>query len=228
MTQDTSSTGLRLLLIVLGFWVVMRAVNKDASHRTLVDYILGQGGGNPGTIPTETLTAGSIAPAGVAGLSPAVTPPAKLNRSGQANPVPGATGSRLDQGFDVTSTLFESPFPGTVVASEQNDPGWKGGGYVAIRSAANPREVVYEAEGLSPVVTLGQHVAAGQLVATPVSNPYNNIVGNAEIGLADPNTPTRPLAQVVRNPGQEVLGFYNWIRSLGGPLATSTSNAGHP
>jgi hypothetical protein len=245
MTETDNSTGLRLLLIVLGFWVVMRAVNKDSSGRTLVNYLTGSSGSSTGLLPTGAAgTAAATVPATgrqvAAGAAAAGSGAAALGQGAAAgvagllagvtgtstNPVPGATASRLDQGLDVTSKAFESPFAGTVVASEQHDSGWQGGGYVAIQEQGNPQEVVYEAEGLAPVVRQGQPVNAGQVVATPVASPYNNIVGNAEIGLANPASPTQPLAQVVSNPAAEVLGFYQWIRSLGGPVATSTGNAG--
>jgi hypothetical protein len=75
-------------------------------------------------------------------------------------------------------------------------------------------------------VQVGQTVTAGQQVATPRANPYNGIVGNFEIGRANPASPGQPLAQVVSNPGQMVQEFYSWLKGLGGPTATSTSNAG--
>lgn len=142
------------------------------------------------------------------------------------NPVPGATGSRLDQGFDGTAQTFLAPFNGTVVYSQASDPGWNGGGYVAIQAARDPNTVFFAAEGLTPTVQMGQTVSVGQQIATPRPSPYNGIPGNFEIGRANPASPGQPLAQVIANPAQMVLGFYNWITSLGGPTASSTSNAG--
>jgi murein DD-endopeptidase MepM/ murein hydrolase activator NlpD len=142
------------------------------------------------------------------------------------NPIPGASGGRLDQGMDGTSQTFLAPFNGKVVFSEANDPGWKGGGYVAIQSAQDPNTVYYAAEGLTPTVQVGQTVTAGQQIATPRANPYNGIVGNFEIGRANPASPGQPLAQAISNPAQMVFEFYHWLKGLGGPNATSTSNAG--
>lgn len=142
------------------------------------------------------------------------------------NPVPGATGSRLDQGMDGTSSTFLSPWAGKVVYSSSNDPGWAGGGYVAVQSSADPSKVFYAAEGLTPTVQVGQTVAAGQKIADPATNPYNGIVGNFEIGLANPSSPGQPLAQVISNASAMVLTFYHWLRQLGGPQATSTGLAG--
>jgi biotin carboxyl carrier protein len=143
------------------------------------------------------------------------------------NPVPGATGSRLDQGFDGTTKSFVAPFSGTVVYSSANDPGWAGGGYVAIKSATDPSKVFFAAEGLLPTVKVGDTVSPGQTIAHPATNPYNGIEGNFEIGWANPSSPGQPLAQVASDPKQVALDFYSWVRSLGGPTATSTSNAGY-
>lgn len=210
--MSDGTAGVRLLLVVLGFWIVMRSVNKDAGGQTLIDHILGQSGGANQTLSSSSSASSSSA---------------KLNAKGQVNPVPGATGSRLDQGFDLTGKSFLAPFTGKVVASVISDPGWQGGGYVAVQNAANPSQVVYFAEGLTPVVQKGQTVRAGQVIGTPAVNPYNAIIGNIETGPANPKNPLQPLAQVVSNPRSVVLAFYNWLRSLGAPAATSTSLAGH-
>ncbi len=188
--------------------------------------------GKPGAIArtgTQLATTG-VAGAGAAAVNAATgatSSSAIPNAAGDVNPVPGATGSRLDQGFDVTSQKFLAPFNGTVVYSTPSDPGWQGGGYVAIENALDPSNVIYFAEGLLPTVTVGQKVAAGQQIATPRSNPYNGIVGNIEFGPANPAAPEQPLAQVVGDAAAVVNQFYAWVRGLGGPAATSTSNAGH-
>lgn len=143
------------------------------------------------------------------------------------DPLPGAVGSRLDQGIDGTGSTFLSPWAGKVVWSTPSDPGWDGGGYVAIQSSQNPSFVYYVAEGITPIVHLGEEVTAGQRIAQPVSNPYNGIVGNFEAGRANPAAPQQPLAQVVSDPATMVLEFYHWLLDLGGPHATSTSLAGH-
>lgn len=150
------------------------------------------------------------------------------NAAGEVNPVPGATGGRLDQGFDVTGNKFVSPFPGRVVVSNVSDPGWKGGGYVAIQSAASHSKVIYFAEGIRPTVKVGQTVQAGQDIGVPVSNPYNGIRGNIEFGPANPANPSQPLAQVTSAKASTVMQFYVWVRALGAPAATSTGNAGYP
>ncbi len=185
---------------------------------------IGHGGSGGSGAGSGSGSAGSGSGASAAPSGP-ITNDANLGPT--TNPVPGATGSRLDQGLDGTTQKFVSPFNGKVVYSSANDSGWKGGGYVAIQSDKDPNNVFYAAEGLTPTVQVGQHVSAGQQIATPRPNPYNGINGNFEIGRANPKSPGQPLAQVVSNPQQEVMDFYNWIKSLGGPTATSTSDAGH-
>ncbi len=142
------------------------------------------------------------------------------------NPLPGATGSRLDQGIDATGHDFPSPWHGIVEYATAHDPGWAGGGYVAVRSSENPDKVYYLAEGVIPIVKKGDTVNAGQKLAYPVANPYNGIIGNVEAGLANPHNVRQPLAQVVSDAKGMVEGFYGWLEALGGPKATSTAMAG--
>jgi biotin carboxyl carrier protein len=205
-----SNTGIRLLALVLGFWLIMRTINRDATGKTLLNHL------GIGTVGASALTQSLAQPSAV------------VNPQGQTNPFPGAVGSRLDQGFDLTAKQLLAPFAGTVVASNPTDPGWAGGGYLAIRSATNPQQVIYMAEGLAPVVQVGQTVQAGEVVAQPAINPYNGISGNIESGWANPGNPNQPDAQVAQNKPSIAESFYNWLRGLGGPAATSTANAGYP
>lgn len=143
------------------------------------------------------------------------------------NPTPGLQTSRLDQGIDGTGTTFLAPWDGKVVVSNAHSTGWDGGGYIAIQSTQNPSFVYYVAEGVSPIVRLGQMVTAGQKIAVPVTNPYNGIVGNIEQGRANPANPGNPLAQSVSDAAGMVFDFYHWFLSLGGAPSTDTSSAGH-
>lgn len=135
--------------------------------------------------------------------------------------------SRLDQGIDLTASGFYSPVNGKVVFSEQIDPGWKGGGYIAIQDSSNPGLVYYFAEGIAPTVFQGETVIKGQPIGAPVTNPYNFTVGNIEFGRANPASPGQPLAQVISDPAAMVMAMYNWLRSLGVPPARDLSNAGY-
>lgn len=186
--------------------------------------------------PTPTPGADAAAAAGDTSSAGAAATPTNATPSAAAwspdkggfivNPVPGSVGSRLDQGFDVTGRRFLAPFAGTVVAATPSDPGWAGGGLVAIANALDPAQIVYFAEGLAPSVSVGQTVTAGESIATPATNPYNGILGNIEFGPANPANPSQPLAQVVSDARALVENFYAHVRSIGGPKATSTSLAG--
>jgi hypothetical protein len=222
-TQDQTGFYTRLLAAVLGFWLLMRAVNADSSGRTLIDRLLG----NKSTkSPYLQMTAPVSSQVGSALTSPSAA--GSISATGQTDPFPGATASRLDQGIDVTAKTFLSPFAGVVKVATSSDPGWAGGGYVAIQSLANPHQVVYFAEGLTPSVKVGERVSAGQQIAQPATNPYNGIVGNIEFGPANPSNPGQPFAQVASNPVGVVQSFYQWLLKLGGPKSPQTSNAGYP
>ena len=153
---------------------------------------------------------------------------------GSADPFSSsAVGTRLDQGQDLTSSSFVAPLPGTIVASDQVNSGWNGGGIVSLAldtplqlADGTIVKVLYFAEGISPTVSKGSHVNAGQQIGIPVMNPYNGSVGNIEWGPANPSSPTQPLAQVVSNAAGVVDSFYQWARSIGAPVASSTSGAG--
>ncbi|HEX5271321.1 MAG TPA: hypothetical protein VFW33_12565 [Gemmataceae bacterium] len=210
--MNDSTAGIKLLAAVIGFWIIMRALNRDHSGRTLANYLTGTSGSASAVLASPPGSAGN--------------PIGKPNAKGMVNPIPGSTGSRLDQGFDVTGKQFLSPYAGTVVVSEVSDSGWGGGGYVAVENASNPKQITYFAEGLTPLVQAGQKVVAGQAIGRPSLNPYNGITGNIEIGPANPGNPYQPLAQATANAAGAVTSFYNWLRSLGAPAASSTSNVG--
>lgn len=150
--------------------------------------------------------------------------------AGGRNPFPNATGGRLDQGYDLTGSSFNAPDASYIVFASSTVPGWKGGGLVAGRLLSGPKkgQVWYYAEGIYPTVSIGQTVRQGDNVGRAVANPYNGIMGNIEAGWANPQNPTQPLAQVMQNKPQAAWDFYNYIRSLGGPKASSTGNAGYP
>lgn len=204
----------------------LQAIGRQATAASVAS-------GATGQTFAATLAAAQAAPptaptsmaAAVGSGTAATTAPTFVGPS--TDPVPGATGSRLDQGFDGTTKSFLAPFSGSVVYSTANDPGWAGGGYLAIKSATDPTKVFYAAEGLVPSVKVGDAVTAGQTIAQPATNPYNGIVGNFEIGWANPSAPGQPLAQTASDPKQVALDFYGWLRGLGGPEATSTSGAGY-
>ncbi|HET9721120.1 MAG TPA: hypothetical protein VFP55_13650 [Solirubrobacteraceae bacterium] len=215
--------------LILGFAELLGAVlllSKAITNASFAQIVKGQAAQVYKTNQAAA-AAGGASPSGQADA--AQVNAATLGPGGQTNPVPGAStaGGRLDQGVDLTSKTFLAPFDGIVKYATSSDPGWKGGGYVAIANALNPKQVVYFAEGLAPFVMTGDHVTAGQVIARPAMNPYNGLLGNIETGPANPANPRQPLAQVISNPAAEVDRFYQWLRGLGLPAVASTASAGH-
>lgn len=190
------------------------------------------GAGMASAASTSQTAVSSMAGSAAAGGASTSTSGGKPNAAGMVNPFgPGFATSRLDMGMDGTAKQFLAPFSGTVVASDPSNSGWQGGGYVAIKSDSPlglASQTVYFAEGLTPAVSTGTHVTAGQQIATPRANPYNGIVGNIEWGLASDSSPEQPLAHVISNPAAMVLAFAKWAEGLGVPPPTSTGNAGFP
>jgi hypothetical protein len=141
------------------------------------------------------------------------------------NPVPGAKTGRIDQGVDYTGSSFVAPGTSKILAADASNPGWKGGGWIAAQLTDGPLAgaVYYIAEGVKPLVKAGQTVAAGTPLASPVSNPYNGIVGNIEAGWAN-KTGTAPLAQSLSGYGGDQssqaltagYSFSQFVHSLGG------------
>lgn len=220
---------LAVFLLFAGILLAYMGVTNESLEGILTD----------NHVPLQNPPSGGSTPSGNLAITPTQSPSGKAIGSIQKgfpgfsqivgiNPVPGASGGRLDQGFDVTGNKFLAPYNGKVVYSTQSDPGWKGGGYVAIANAIDPNQVTYFAEGIIPIVKQGDNVVAGQRIAVAAPNPYNGTPGNIEFGPANPANPRQPLAQVSSNPAAVVQRFYNWILALGGPKASSTSNIGRP
>ena len=144
------------------------------------------------------------------------------------NPVPGATTGRIDQGVDYTlgSGGFVAPGRSQILVADTSNSGWKGGGYIAAKLLDGPLAgaVYYIAEGIKPLVSAGQTVAAGTQLGSGVANPYNNVVGNVEAGWANPSSPTVPLAQSLTGysgdqsrPGLTAgYSFSSFVHALGG------------
>ncbi len=119
--------------------------------------------------------------------------------SGYTNPFPnGWQPERLDMGYDgVFKDRIVSPCTGNMVyvnadAAHGSNGGWEGA-FIAVACskpiADLPSNVFYFAEGLSPTVTQGQKVVAGQTIAVPGWTGYSQGPGSIEWGLADPSNP---------------------------------------
>lgn len=169
-------------------------------------------------------TSGTSGSAGSSGSGSSPTLPA----GSYTNPVPGAQTGRIDQGVDYTLTSKGAVAPGRskILVADTSNQGWGGGGYVAAQLLDGPLagEVYYFAEGVAPLVRVGQEVAAGTQLVKPVTNPFNGILGNIEGGWADPQNPAVPLAQSLSGySGAESLqgltagySFSTFVHALGG------------
>lgn len=171
---------------------------------------------------TSHSLAGSSTASGSSSANSASTLPAGT----YTNPFPGAQGSRIDQGVDLTGKQFLAPGKSQILVADQANPGWAGGGYIAAKLLDGPLAgtVYYIAEGVAPLVQVGQTVSAGQPLGRPVSNPYNGIIGNIEAGWASLTNPGQPLAQTLSgySGDQSTAGltagysFSNFWKALGG------------
>ncbi len=188
-----SSSGVRILIAVLGFWLIMRSVNSDASGRTLVDRILGNKASK-----SPYLTAGVSAPVAPGGVPGALVPSGSGSILKSLFPAGTAIiPQRRDQGRDLKApagTPVLAPGNGTVVRNG-NDPGGFGVLYPIVHFLTGPwaGEDVYFGH-IGSVVTAGQSIKAGQPLGF-TQNGHGPFVGNAttpgwtEIGLAPGGNP---------------------------------------
>jgi hypothetical protein len=136
------------------------------------------------TQPTPSPTSPSFADT-LAQAQAAPTTNAPVSATGYVNPLANAhvTPERIDQGVDYAGTgTLGAIGPGVVTQVVQTGSGWEGGGYVEYKLTAGPDagKSVYYAEGVSPTVSVGQTLSAGQPVATLIPGAPHGI----EIGWA--------------------------------------------
>jgi hypothetical protein len=148
-----------------------------------------------------------------------------LGAAGYVNPFPGAKPSRVDQGVDYTGARFLAPGDSEILVADRSSSGWGGGGYIAGKFLSGPLagKVWFMAEGIRPIVNVGDKIAAGSIVGQPIPSPFNGIRGNIEAGWASPTTPRAPLAKTTGgySEGQSTAAGQSWNRfmqSLGGAI----------
>jgi hypothetical protein len=152
---------------------------------------------------------------------PSTTAPASA--TGYANPLAGAkvTPERIDQGVDYAgSGSLGALGPGVVTQVVKTGSGWEGGGYVEYKLTAGPYagKSVFYAEGVTPTVSVGQTLTAGQPVATIIPGAPHGI----EIGWAA-GRGEASYANVYGggysegNPTAAGKAFSDLVASLGGP-----------
>ena len=117
----------------------------------------------PGTAPSTTAPPGTL-------------PPPPANR--YVNPLAQITNiqpKRIDQGVDYSGAgPLLALSSGTIRMTSES--GWPGGAFIALQldSGLFAGQVVYYAENITPAVTVGQHVSAGDVVGT-LHDAYPNL-----------------------------------------------------
>jgi murein DD-endopeptidase MepM/ murein hydrolase activator NlpD len=172
----------------------------------------------PATGPTSF--AGTLASARAADAS---SSPAPASASGYVNPLAGAsvTPERIDQGVDYAgSGTLGAIGPGVVTQVVQTGSGWEGGGYVEYKLTAGPYagKSVFYAEGVTPSVSVGQTLTAGQPIATIIPGAPHGIeigwaAGRGEASYAN----VYGGGYTEGNPTAAGKAFSDLVASLGGP-----------
>jgi murein DD-endopeptidase MepM/ murein hydrolase activator NlpD len=138
-----------------------------------------------------------------------------LPASGYVNPFDDAVRGRIDQGVDYVGTGAIRAI-GKARILQTGAPGWPGGGGVLYRllDGSHAGRVVYVFEGITPTVSAGQLVLAGQQIGTFVPGSSTGI----EIGFAD--SAGVPLSHAVYREGM--------VTAWGRRMASFLSSIGAP
>lgn len=166
-----SDAGVKLLAAVLGFWVIMRALNRDASGRTLANYLTGTSGSATATLPAGTAVAAANAatPTGAAAAQLGAAKTMQLTGGAGFRALPG-TNFTVGQEPQIASDLqrlgqslgktiygisgYRSPAHSVAVGGNASDPHTRGQaadigvGSATRASAASIPERVLAAFGL--------------------------------------------------------------------------------
>lgn len=143
-----------------------------------------------------------------------VLPPSSIQ--GYVNPIPDTvTPERIDQGVDYAGSGNLLALGNGVVTQVNAPPGsgWEGGYYIAYKLTDGPlkgREVYY-AEGVTPHVTVGQKLSAGQIVANIIPGAAHGVEVGYGSGLQ--NTSYARGASGRTAAGQ---AFSDLVKALGG------------
>jgi Transglycosylase SLT domain/Peptidase family M23 len=135
------------------------------------------------------------------------------------SPFLSATTGRIDQGVDFTGTGPIAAI-GDAEILKTGAPGWPEGGGVLYRLLSGQRagQIIFVYEGVQATVHAGQHVLAGDQIATFVPG------GSIEMGFADADGV--PLSHDEYAEGQETQWgkeMANFLESIGGASGLSTS-----
>jgi hypothetical protein len=199
------------------------AAASAASASSTATATQGTGASTPGATFASALAAQTSA------LTPS-TGGAAINGSGYVNPLANATvrGERIDQGVDYAgSGTLGALGPGVVTKVVPSGSGWEGGGYVEYKLTGGPYagHSVYYAEGVTPTVSVGQTLTAGQPVARIIAGSPHGM----ELGFAAGNNTEESYAQVYGGgytegtPTAAGQAFSDLVAALGGPAGTSSA-----
>lgn len=189
----------------------------------------------PASAPSApTTTGGSTFASALASAQAADTgggSAAPVAGSGYVSPLAGASvkAERIDQGVDYAGTgTLGAIGPAVVTKVVQSGSGWEGGGYVEYKLTAGPYagRSIYYAEGVSPTVSVGQTLSAGQPVATIIPGSSTGVemgfaAGQGESSYASVYGGGYSEGQLTAA-GQ---AFSNLIASLGGPAGLTEGRA---
>lgn len=154
---------------------------------------------------------------------------AAAGASGYVNPLANASvrPERIDQGVDYAgSGTVGAIGPGVVTQVVQSGSGWEGGGYVEYKLTAGPYagRYVYYAEGVTPTVSVGQTLTAGQPVATIIPGAPHGIELGFGSGVGESSYANQYGGGYSEGAATAAgVAFSNLISSLGGPAGVNES-----
>lgn len=180
-----------------------------------------------------TSSAGSFARTLAAAQTGSAT--AAAAASGYVNPLANAsvTAERIDQGVDYAgSGTLGAIGPGVVTEVVPSGSGWEGGGYVEYKLTSGPYagRYVYYAEGVTPTVSVGQTLAAGQRVATIIPGSAHGIEIGFGSGVGQSSYANQYGGGYSEGAATAAgVAFSNLVASLGGPAGVNESGtvSGH-
>lgn len=147
--------------------------------------------------------------------------------SGYVNPIPKTvTPERVDMGVDYAGTGNLLAL-GDGVVTQVVPGGWgQYGNYIAYRLTSGPQagKYIYYAEGVTPHVSVGQRLSAGQIVASLIPGWHSGIevgYGNAGTDSTYADTAGGGYSEGAHTAAGQA--FSDLIKSLGGPAGVAGS-----
>jgi murein DD-endopeptidase MepM/ murein hydrolase activator NlpD len=177
----------------------------------------------PAPAPASAPPTGTPTPTFAATLAQAQAGTAPATATGYVNPLANAqvTPERIDQGVDYAGTgSLGAIGPGVVTQVVPTGSGWEGEGYVEYKLTAGPDagKSVFYAEGVTPTVSVGQTLSAGQQVATLIpGSPHGIEIGWAAGKGEEAYATAYGGGYTEGQPTAAGKAFSDLVASLGGP-----------